>query len=51
MNNIMAEIHIYQQLSLKNKLRKQEEERQNHGYRERFDVCQMGGGVGEKVKR
>ena len=27
----------------KNKLSKQEEQRQNHGYREHFDGCQMGG--------
>ena len=31
MNNKMAKIHIYQQLNLKNKLSKQEEQRQNHG--------------------
>ena len=37
-------IHIYQQLNLKNKLSKQEEQRQNHGYGECFDGCQMGGG-------
>ena len=29
-----------------NKLSKQEEKRQNHGYGECFDGCQMGGGVG-----
>ena len=52
MNNEMAKIHIYQQLNLKNKLSKQEQ-RQNHGYRERFDGCQMGcgcGGMGEEVR-
>ena len=38
----MAKINIYQQLNLKNKLNKQEEQRQNHGYREHFDGCQMG---------
>ena len=47
MNNKMAKIHIYQQLNLKHKLSQQEEQRQNHGYRERVDGCQMGGGVGE----
>ena len=36
--------NIYQQLNLKNKLSKQEEQRQNHGYGEHFDGCQMGGG-------
>ena len=36
----------------KNKLGKQEQ-RQNHGYRECFDGCQMGGGcrgIGEEVR-
>ena len=49
----MAKIHIYQQLNLKNKLGRQEEQRQNQGYGEHFDGCQMGGGcegTGEKVK-
>ena len=50
-NNKMAKIHTYQQLNLKNKLSKQEEQRQNHGYREGFDGSQMGQGVGEWVKR
>ena len=44
-------IQIYQQLNLKNKLSKQEEQRQNHGYREWFDGCQWEGGVGKWVKR
>ena len=36
----------------KNKLSKQEEQGQNHGYREGFNGCQIGGcGVGEWVKR
>ena len=35
----------------KNKLSKMEEQRQNQGYREHFDGCQMGGGIGEWVKR
>ena len=43
----MAKIHIYQQLNLKNKLSKQEEQRQNRGYKESFDVRQMGGACGE----
>ena len=49
----MANIHIYQQLNLKNKLSKQEEQRQNHGYREHFDGCQIGGssgGMGEELR-
>ena len=55
MNNKMAKnIHTYQQLNLKNKLSKQEEQRQNHVFGERFDGCQMGrryGGMGETVKQ
>ena len=50
MNNTMAKIHIYQQKNLKNKLSEQEQ-RQNHGHREHFDGCQMGGeygGMGEE---
>ena len=50
MNNKMAKIEIYQQLNLKNKLSKQEQ-RQNHGYGECFEGCQMGRGAGEWVKR
>ena len=44
---------MYQQLNLKNKLSKQEEQRQNHGCREHFDGYQMGGecgGMGEEVR-
>ena len=37
-------------LGLKNKLSKQEQ-RQNHGYRECFDGCQMEGGGAEWVKK
>ena len=50
MNNKIAKIHIYQQLNLKNKLSKQEEKRQNHGYRKHFDGCQMGGECGGKCE-
>ena len=50
MNNKMA-INTFQQLNLKNKPSKQEEQRQNHEYGERFDGCQMGGGTGEWVKQ
>ena len=35
---------MYQQFYLKNKVSKQEEQRENHEYGERFDGCQMGGG-------
>ena len=40
-------------MNLKNKVSKQEEQRQNHGYREHFDGCQMGGTfgrMGEEVR-
>ena len=53
MNNKMAKIHMCQQLNVKNKLSKQEEQRQNHGYGEHCDGFQMGrarGGVGEEVR-
>ena len=53
MNNKMAQVHIYQQLNLENKLSKQEEQRQKPGYGERFDGCQMGGvcgKMGEEVR-
>ena len=52
MNSKIAKIHIYEQWNLKIKLSKQEEQRQNQGYRERFDGCQMGGcgGMGEEVR-
>ena len=33
-------------MNLKSKLSKQEEQRQNHEYREHFDGCQMRGGDG-----
>ena len=49
MNNKMAK-NKNQQFNLKNQLSKQ---KQNHGYRERFDGCQMGGGcrrMGEEVR-
>ena len=47
MNDKMA-INIYLSIieSKKNTLSKQEEQRENHGYGEHFDGCQMGGGKG-----
>ena len=54
MNNKMAKIRIYQKLNLKNKLSKQEEQRQNHGYREHFDGYQIvgqSGAMGEGIKK
>ena len=50
MNNKIA-MNTYQHLNLKNKLSKQEEQRQNHGYGERIGGCQMGGDMGEWVMR
>ena len=47
MNNKMAKDTNLSTIGSKNKLNKQEEQRQNHGYRECFDGCQMGGGCGE----
>ena len=50
----MAKKHIYQQLNLKIKLSKEEEQRQNHGYGECFNSCQMEkgcGGMDEEVRR
>ena len=34
-------------MNLKNKLSKQEEQRQNHRYEEHFDDCRMEGGCGK----
>ena len=39
--------NTYQQLNLKNKLSKQKEQRQNHGYGEHFNGCHMGRWCGE----
>ena len=54
MNNKMAKITNLSTIESKNnKLSKQEEQRQNHGYREHFDGCQRGGdceGMGEEVR-
>ena len=50
MKNKMA-INMYlSTIESKNKLSGQEEQKQNHGYRECFDGCQMGGGVKECVE-
>ena len=51
MNNKMV-INTYLSANESKKLSKQEQ-RQNHGYREHFDGCQMGGGcrkMGEEVR-
>ena len=47
MNNKMAIIRIYQQWNLKTKINKQVEQKQTHRYREHFDGCQVGEGLGE----
>ena len=44
MNNKATKIRIYQKLNLKNKLSKQEEQRQNHGYGEHFEWLPDGKG-------
>ena len=58
MNNNMAKknpTHIYEQLNLKNKLSKQEEQRQNHGQRvlmvARWERVWGNGGRGERIKK
>ena len=51
MSNKMATNTYLSTTKSKNKLSKQEEQRQNHGYRQHFNGCQMGGGLGEWVKR
>ena len=43
MNNKMAKNTYLSTIKSKNKLSKQEEQRQNHGYKEYFDGCQIGG--------
>ena len=51
MNNEMAKITCISKLNLKIKLSKKNEK--DHGYREHFDGCQMGGwcrGIGEEAK-
>ena len=50
MNDKMAINTYYEQLNLKNKLSEQEEQRQNHGYREHLIVARWEDGVGEWVK-
>ena len=53
MNSKMAKNTNLSTIESKNKLSKQEELRQNHGYGECFDGCQMGGGrgrMGEEVR-
>ena len=52
MNNKM-EISTYLSAIESKKLSKQEEQKQNHGYGEHFDGCQMEGvcgGMGEEVR-
>ena len=52
MNNKMAINTYLSTIESKNKLSKEEDQRQNHGYGECFDVCQIGegfGGMGEEI--
>ena len=49
MNNKMAKSTYLSTNKSKNQTSKQDQ-RQNNGYREHFDGCQMGGGVEEWVK-
>ena len=44
-------MQIYQQLNLKDKLSKQEEQRQTHGYGKHLMVARWEGGVGKWGKR
>ena len=53
MNKMAINTYLSTIESTKNKLSKQEEQRQNPGYGERFDGCQMGGvwqRMGEEVR-
>ena len=38
-------------IEYKNKINEQAEQKQTHRYREHFDGCQMGGGLGRWVKK
>ena len=51
MNNKMTINTYLSTTESKNKLSKQEKQRQNHGHGEHFEGCQMGVGVGDWVKR
>ena len=46
MNNKMAKNTYLSTIKSKNKLSKQEEQRQNHGCREHFAGCRVGRGCG-----
>ena len=53
MKNKMAINTYISTIESKKQTNKQEEQRQNHGYREHFDGCKRGGGyrrMGEKVR-
>ena len=51
MDNKMAINTYLSTTASKNKLKQQEEQRQNHGYGQFFDGCQMGAGGGKWVMR
>ena len=49
----MTQIHNYRQLNIKNKLRKQPEQKQNHRYGDHLEGCHLSegrGGMGKKVQ-
>ena len=53
MNNKMAINKYLSTIESKNQTKKKEEQRQNHGYGENFDGCQIGGWcetMGEEVR-
>ena len=53
MNNKMAINTYLSTIKSKKQTKQTEEQKQNHGYREGFDGCQMGGecrGMGEEVR-
>ena len=51
MENKMAINTYISTIESKKQTNKQEEQRQNHGYRGHFDGCKRGDGTGEWVKR
>ena len=51
MNNKMSKNTNISTIEYKKQTKQTREQRQNHGYREHLDGCQMGGGCGGKVKR
>ena len=53
MNNKMVTNTYFSKIESKKQTKQQVEQKWNHGYREHFDGCQMGGGcggMGEEVR-